>query len=214
MSAKSTKDLTVCITKGDAVAETIVPTAITAATPAVVTAANTLLDGDMVYCVNTGFTELDGKWFVVASASGTEFTLLGSDALGSTGILDPAPVIEAYQADDMECICLSSLTLNVDEPGTISVATFCDPTATIASAVQAAGTISFAGFVNINDTDYQELLIAADDGLERVMRITLPDNGYLVAPVTFSQITWDLPIDGAVGYTGTAVLSTKMVHQF
>jgi len=57
-------------------------------------------------------------------------------------------------------------------------------------------------------------LLAADDGLERIMRIMLPGNGYLVAPVTFSQITWDLPLDGAVGYTGTAVLSTKMVHQY
>ncbi|RLC00594.1 MAG: hypothetical protein DRH90_18130 [Deltaproteobacteria bacterium] len=213
MAAKSTKDLTVCISKGDGTLVNVAPTAITSAAPAVVTATNSGIDGEMVYVSGTDMPAIDNKWWVSASVSGTEFTLLGSDTTDDTFDVTGAST-DRYAEADMECLCLSSLTLNVDEPGTISVATFCDPSATIASAVQAAGTISFAGFVAIGDSDYQELLIAADDGLERVMRIALPANGYLVAPVTFSQITWDLPIDGAVGYTGTAVLSTKMVHQF
>ena len=187
-------------------------TAVTAAKPAVVTATQSGVDGEMVYVTGTGMPSIDNKWWVSASVSASELTLLGSDASDDT--FDGPGSVDRYAEADMECLCWSSLTLNVDEPTTISVATFCDPSATIASAVQAAGTISFAGFVNILDSDYQELLIAADDGLERILRIELPSNGYLVAPVTFAQITWDLPIDGAVGYTGTAVLGTKMVHQF
>jgi hypothetical protein len=48
----------------------------------------------------------------------------------------------------------------------------------------------------------------------RYMRIMLPNNGYIVAPVTFSQVTWDLPLDGAVGYSGSAVLGSKPRHLF
>jgi len=215
MGAKSTKDLQVCITKGDATPTVEVPTTITSAAPAVVTLVGGAgIDGDIVTITGTGMPSLDGKSFVIASATATEYTLLGSDTSGETWGSPVSPSMALYQDADIECLCLSSLVLNVDEPSTISVATFCDPTATIASAVLAAGTISFAGFVNILDSDYQELLDAAADGIERVMRIMLPDNGYLVAPMTFSQVTWDLPLDGAVGYTGTAVLSTAMIHQF
>ena len=215
MGATSTKDLRILITTADAVGESLIPTAITSAKPAVITVTNTLADGDVVFCINTGFPELDGKYFMVASASGTEFTLLGSDTAGSTGALAVSPTVSAYdQTEDMVSLCLATITLNVDEPGTVSVATFCDPSATIASAVSQAGTLSFTGFVDILDEDYQELLLAENDGVERVMTIELPSNGYLVAPMTFTSISWDLPVDGATGYSGTAVLATKMVHQF
>jgi len=213
MSAKSTKDLEVCISKGDATVITSNPTGATSAKPCVVTVTNSAAEGEMIFITGMGMPSIDGKWWVVASPTGTELTLLGSDTTDDV-FADDGANIDRIAAADMECLCLSSLTLNVDEPGTISVATFCDPSATIASAVQAAGTLSFAGFVNILDSDYAELLLAAEDGIERIMRIMLPSNGYLVAPMTFAQIIWDLPIDGAVGYTGTAVLSTKMVHQF
>jgi len=114
----------------------------------------------------------------------------------------------------MICLCLSSLTFNMDEAGTISTATYCDPSASIPSAVQSAGSLSFAGFVDIKSVDYAELLLAQDDGIQRIVRIMLPGNGYLIAPINFSSIGWDLPLDGAIGYTGSGVLASKMRHLF
>lgn len=210
--AKSTKGLQVYMTRGDATPAAVVPTAITSAAPAVVTVVNTQADGQIADCVLTGFPELDGKAFVIASATGTEVTLLGSDTSDSTGLLDASPVINVYNESDLELMCWSSLTPNVDEPGTVSVATYCDPTASIPSAVVEAGTISFAGFVDILDPAYSELLAAEEDGLERILRINLPSNGYIMAQGVVSSVTWDLPIDGAIGYTGTFTLSTKLRH--
>jgi len=214
MGAKSTKDLEILLEKAGSTPVPLVPTAITSAKPAVVTVANTLADGDAVYCSNTGFAELDGKWFVLASVTALEFSLLGSDTLATIDTLAGSPTMEAIERSDMIRLCLASLVLNVDEPGTISVGTYCDTTASIPSIVVPAGTETLAGFVNIADEDYQELLAAKEDGNERIQLVMLPDNGYLVAPVTFSQIAWELPLDGATGYTATAVLSTEMVHQF
>jgi len=133
MSAKSTKDLQICISRGDATKVNVAATAATAAKPCVVTATQSGVDGEMVYVDGTGMPSIDGKWWVSASVTPTELTLLGSDTSDDT-FVGPGTV-NRYAEADMECLCLSSLTLNVDEPGTISVATFCDPSATIASAV-------------------------------------------------------------------------------
>lgn len=217
MSAKSSKGLKICITKGSATPSNVVATAISNAKPAVVLIASTtgMKDGDIVVPKDTGFSELDGKAFVVGSLIvDTSFALVGSDTSVSTGTLVGTPKIDHYPESDMECLCLSSLTMNADDPGTIDTGTYCDPSASLPSAAVSAGTLSFAGFVNIADADYQELLVASDDGVQRQLRIMLPNNGNLVAPVTFSNIVWDLPLDGAIGYSGTAVLGSKLRHVF
>ena len=97
-------------------------------------------------------------------------------------------------------------------PGTVSVATFCDPTASIPASATAAGTISFAGYVDTVGKDYPALLDAVNDGLVRILRIQFPNNGYVVAPVTFSSITWDIPLDGAIGFSGSGALGSKPIH--
>jgi hypothetical protein len=216
MSARSSKGLKICISKGGATANALTPTAVSKAKPAEITVANTVKAGDIITIPTggTGFPEIDGKTWVVGTASAAKFDLLGSDTTGSTGSLAGTPTLNHYADTDMECLCLSSIGISADEPGTISVGTYCDPTSTISSAAQAAGTLSFAGYVDVTDTDYQELLKAADDGVQRYMRIMLPSNGYIVAPLTFSSITWTLPLDGAVSYEGTAVLGSKPQHRF
>ena len=74
--------------------------------------------------------------------------------------------------------------------------------------------LSFAGYVDVAAVDYPALLAAAEDGKQRIIRINLPGNGFIVAPVTVSSITWDLPLDGAVSFSGSAVLGSKPVHRF
>lgn len=213
MSAKSSKGIRICITKGAATVVNLVPTAINSAKPAQVTVTNSLKDGDVVVMGQVGFPELNGKTFVVDNASATDFDLLGSDTTGTTGALAASPTAAAYTNADFECLCLSSLSVNPESPGTVDVSTYC-ASASIPSATSGAGTIDFAGYVDITDTDYAELLLAVEDGKQRQLRIMLPGNGYLVAPVTFSSISWDLPLDGAVGYAGSAVLGAKFTHLF
>lgn len=216
MSAKSSKGLTICITKGTAAPTDLIPTAITQAAPAVVTCTVAgVANGDLVFIDGTGMASIDGKIWTVANVGAADLELLGSDTTQDAAFNAGATLkANHYGTTDMECLCLSSLSVSSDTPGTVDVGTYCDPTASLPSAATSAGTLDFAGYVDITDTDYAELLLAAEDGKLRYIRIMLPSNGYIVAPVTFASMTWDLPLDGAVGYSGTAVLGSKPRHLF
>lgn len=72
---------------GGAVLETAIPiTGVTAANPVVVTAANSYSAGDQVFITGSAQTELNGRFFTVASPTGSNFELSGEDGTGrSTG---------------------------------------------------------------------------------------------------------------------------------
>lgn len=215
MAAKSSKGLRICITKGGSAGTELTPTAITSASPAVVTCTpGAAVKGDLVFIAGTGMPSIDGKIWVIGTVTVNDVTLLGSDTTNDTFTGGGQESAKLFRPTDMECLCLSSLSISSDTPGTVDVGTYCDPTAALPSAATSAGTLDFSGYVDITDPDYTELLDAVDDGLVRYLRITLPNNGYIVAPVTFSSITWDLPLDGAVGYSGSAVLGSKPKHLF
>jgi hypothetical protein len=216
MPAKSAKGLTICITKGGVTPTDLAPTAITQAKPAVVTCTTTnVQDGDIVIPKNTGMTSLDNKMFIVANKSATDLELLGSDT-SKDGVFTTGGTekLEHYQKTDMVCLCLASISITADTPGTVEVGTYCNPSASLPSAAASAGTLDFSGYVDITDPDYQELLKAVDDANQRFLRIMFPNNGFVVFPVTFSNITWDLPLEGAIGYSGSAVLGTNARHLF
>lgn len=214
MAAKSTKGVEIFISKGTATPTNVTYTAITKAKPAVVTGTTTgLNDGDVVHVAGTGMASLDGKYFTVANKSATDFELAGSDTSGET-VAGTGGKIEQYSQGDLIKLCLSSLTINAEEPSVISTATYCNPSASVPSQVVSAGTINFGAYVDTASADYLQLLEAEEDGKARVMRITLPGNGYLIAPVTVSSMSWDLPIDGAISVSGTMVLGSKFRHAF
>jgi hypothetical protein len=218
MSAKSTKGTKICITSPTATGTALVPTAIVSVAAAAskpagikVTVANTATVGEVVSFKNTGFASLDDKSFIITTATATDFDI--TNVTLGTGTLGASPEAHIYaEATDMTCLCLSSFSVSTDQPNTISVATYCDPTASIPGSATAAGTVSFAGYVDVTAKDYPALLAAVEDGKQRVIRITLPGNGYLVAPVTFSQISWDIPLDGGIGFNGSASLGSKLHH--
>jgi hypothetical protein len=129
--------------------------------------------------------------------------------LGST------PVLTVYASDDVVKLCLASIAITADQPATVSTATFCDPTASIPSAIQQAGSIAITGWIDPTCEDYQEILKAEEDAQKRVFYIVLPnDMGTIMAEGTMSSITFDVPIDGALGFSTTLVLSSKPVHLF
>jgi hypothetical protein len=216
MSAKSSKGVIIALsgpvdTSGSYTSATI--TAITDSAPTIITAVNTAKPGDLVTINGTTAKELDGKTFVAGpNTSATEIELIGAD---TTGVTPPSVFTGTAKVfTDFTNLCLNALAINAETPGTVSVGTYCDPTASIPSVVVQAGTLTFGGYVDVNSEDYPALLAAQDDGLTRLIRIELPANGYIVAPIIVSQITWELPLDGAISFTGTATLGSKPVHRF
>lgn len=216
MSAKSSKGVQISLTGPTDVADSytkVVITEITDTKPTIITATNTAKPGDIIAIAGTTAKELDGKYFIAGpNTTATEIELIGAD---TTGVTPPSVFTgEAHVYAETTNLCLNALAINADTPGTISVATYCDPTASLPATVVQAGTLTFGGFVDITAEDYPALLTASEDGLKRLIRIELPDNGYIVAPITVASLTWDLPLDGAIGFNGSATLASKPVHRF
>jgi len=219
MTAVATKGLAIYLHKGGVAATELVPTAISKASPAVVTVASAtgLTKGDVVKMESTGFKELDGKTFVLGTVDTTAntFELLGADTTASTATLGATPKAHVYKAADQIKLCLSSIDFSTEAGGSVSVGTFCDPSATISTPATTAGTVTLNGFIDKADTGYAELLKAAEDGVARMIEIVLPqDQGYIVAPVTLSSIGWQTPLEGAIGFTASGSLGSKPVHLF
>jgi hypothetical protein len=215
--AVSTKGLVIYMSKTATTPTSLTPTGITAAKPSVITVSSTtgIANGDVAYVSNTGIKALDGKYFTVGSLASGSITLVGSNNTGGATTIGAGAKIEVYKASDMCNLCLSSIAFSEESGQTISVGTFCDPSASIATPPTTAGTVTMSGFVDKTDPCYSELLEAVSDGAPRVISIELPQgNGHIVAPITLSSISWDLPIQGAVGFTASGALGSKPHHVF
>ena len=218
MKGSSSKGVEIYMAKSGATPLELTPTAITSAKPAVVSLASTtgITEGDAVKVSGTDFKELDGQWFTVGTiVTDTSVVLVGSDTSASTASLGSTPVLTVYATDDVVKLCLASLAITSDAPATVSTATFCDPTASIPSAIQNAGSIAITGWIDPTCEDYREILLAEGDGAKRVFYIALPnDMGTIMCEGTMSSLTFDVPIDGALGFSASLVLSSKPVHLF
>jgi len=213
MSAVSTKGLDVWLYKADAVPVEVVPTAISLASPAVVTVAATtgITAGDVVHVNTVGFPELDNKSFVVGEVDGVGFTfeLIGSNTTGSTGVLSATPTITVYPSSDRVKICLSQMDIAAPSANDISTNTFCEDGSVAGRSTP--GTIALAGYLDENDTGLDELTLADEDGLPRYFEVVLPGTlGYLIGKVTISGFSVTTPLDGAVGWTATGTQNEKI----
>lgn len=170
--------------------------------------------GALVTFSGTGMAALDGKTGTISVVTGTTaFTVL-LDTTGQT-FAASTPVASVYSVADMVKLCLSNVTPNPETPGTISVGTYCDPTASLPSAQVNAGTATLDGYVDPTDAGYIALLAAIKDGEKRWIEIELPQSyGYIVFPITLSTITWGIPIDGAISFTANGTLASAAEHQF
>lgn len=215
MTAQASSNIDIWLTTGSAtsVAMTAAPTQ---AKPSVVGCQTTgIVDGDLVIPRATAMGSLDNMPYCADDPSGSDLKLLGSDA--SADLAGQQGTLDHYDATAVTKLCLASLSMSASEPSTVGVGTYCDPTASLPSAVVEAGTMSFTGYVDINSDDYVALYEASLKQDQRYIRIDLVkygEQGYLVAPVTVSAFTWDLPLEGAIGYSGTFVLGSKVRHLF
>jgi hypothetical protein len=220
--AKSSKGVVMYLSMADAAMATVVPTAITKAIPTVVTAPAPSGDvtayavGQIVLFRDTGFPELDDKLFTIESVTPPgSFTVLGADTTNSTGVLAADPEVDVYDAADLLKLCLNNFAFNLETPGTIPAGTYCNPTATLPATATAVGTATLGGWIDVDDEAYAELLLAEDDGLERVFSIVLPQGqGEIIAPLTINGVTWDIPLEGGMAFTANANLAAKPRHLF
>ena len=221
MAAKNSKGVTICVTKGGATPAALIPTGIAKESSGkrseiTVASVTGIVVGDLIKIpvAGTGFKELDGNSFIVASVGSGTFTLAGSDLTGTTGVLAASPSVQHYTKNDMVCLCLSDLKFNAEKGSTISVATYCSPSASIPSASTTAGTVDLAGFVDITAADYVELLDAEVDGVERIFVVKLPSNGEIIFPGVVGSMAWQIPLDGAVSYEASLSLGSRPRHLF
>jgi hypothetical protein len=81
--------------------------------------------------------------------------------------------------------------------------------------VAPAGTFEFTGNVDATDPGLAELYAAEEDGLQREIRITFPQgNGYVVAPVTITLVSWAFALDTSVQFTGAGTFNSKPRHAY
>ena len=218
--AKSTAGTKICVVKdGATTGVSVTPTGASKAAPCEITTASTgtLKNGDLIWipAAGTGLSEVDGKfWIVTNLVADTSFDLLGSDTTASTGTFAAGTGIVGHGDTDMQCLCLSSISFNRDQPDTISTATFCDTTSSIPGSATSAGSVDFGGYVDVTDADYVELLKLEKSGKDTAFRVTLPNNGYIVFDAIINQVTVDIPLEGAVAYSGSATLKSAARHLF
>ena len=217
--AKSSEDLRIYMSDGTAPAK-LTPTTITKAKPAVMTATappGGWLVGAPVYMQGTGFPELDNHFFTVGNPVTNTVALVGSDTTASTATLATTGA-EAlvYDSAALTSLCLSSVTYNLETPGTVNVGTYCNPKATLPSTAGAPGTMTLAGYIDVQDSAYPAVYAATKDGQERLISILLgKGQGEIVQTATLAGMTWDLPMgDGGMAWTATANLKTDPEHIF
>lgn len=222
MTAFSTKGLTVNLTKADAAPVTksgaTEITAITSANPAVVSVddATGIAAGSVIILKGTGLTTLDGKAFLVDSVSGTDITL-GADTSGDGGTFTGATAsLTSYAASDFQSICCNSISVDANQPGTVSTPTFCDPTSSLPSIINEAGNMTLAIYHDVTDLGFVAMEKAFDDSNERVLTIEWPQSqGTLIAQGTVSG--WaisDIPIDGGTLWQATFALKSRPVLRY
>lgn len=220
MAVSSIKGLNIWLEKGTHSPVKITPASVANGQNALVTfdsSSSQLENGDIIKVNTSGFTELDGKSFVVGTLDKTTpnaatFKLLGSNI--TQGTLDTTNVdFEVVHSSDMVKLCLSGVDIAAGTPSTIDISTFCNPGASLPGN-PAAGTFTFNGYTDIADAGYQELLIAETDGIQRAIKFDIPNQGYLIGETIIGSVTWNLPLEGSSDYSFSAAMSVPLRHVF
>jgi hypothetical protein len=218
MAARNTKGAQVCMTKDSAtgIVETANVTSIGATKPATLVGTGfTAAVNSVIEIKDSGNSKIDGVWIVGAGSTATSIVLAGTDNTGGSTAFDKTNgSAKAYADTDMVCLCLSEFTISRDTGGSISTATFCDPSSSVPSVVVSAGSVSIGGYIDSTAADYQEIVSADIDGKARDFRVTLPGNGHLMFRGTVTGMSYQVPVDGAQSWTAQINLSSAPRHLY
>ena len=170
--------------------------------------------GDLVFFMDTGFYALDNNVFIIGEATGTTFEVLGAYLKSTSDVLRTygTPTARTYKSKGMQKLCLASLSISKQPPNTINIGNFKNPAKAVNGYNVTNGTMTMSGFVDIASDEYDALITAERDNIPRFFLMTLPNNGYVTASITISQIAQEAPIVGVSGYTVSATLNSKAIH--
>lgn len=191
-------------------------TAISKAAPAVVTVATgdaaSLLAGDYIKVIDSGWPELDGKSFSVGTITADSFPLLGSDTTDASGTISPATTLTAIQDADLLLFCLTQVQRSVEAADAIDVSTFCGPESL--AGTPTPGTLSVEGFVNYDEDAYLEWIQAMKDGQQRTFVLELPTSvgGVVIYDIVVSGFEETFQLDDACAFTGEAVIKSDPAY--
>lgn len=217
MGATSTKGVKISISNGAIAATKLSPTAVTASTTdgaeTTIVVANTLTAGAVVvFPSTTGYDGLNSKAFAVKTATATEFTIM-ANTFGQSGPMASGLEVEAYPTSSLVNLCLASFDISQGTTNDIDTSTFCASGSILGTTTP--GTITLTGYVDKTDVGFKELIKAGVDNKPRVISIELPGQlGYLIGVVAFSEMSFQVPLSGAVGFTITASQNTSIKYVF
>lgn len=210
MTAVSTKGTKIEISSGDTTPTALTVTAVAPATTVdgltLITAANTAVAGDVVvFGSSTGFKALDNRAYPISAdgLSATQFNIIGADTFGSTETMSNNITAKLYSSADMVNLCLSAFDIAAATTNEVDTSTYCADSSVLGKTTP--GTITLTGYGDKDDVGMKELLRAESDGIPRLLKITLPgDLGWLIGVIGIGSLTWQVPLEGAVGYTANA----------
>lgn len=223
MSAVSARGAELFITRADAVTVDLTATGATKDKPSQLTFASTAgaANTDLVVldAKATALESIDGLPWIVSGLTATDIDLLGSDTTGDAGtFLGGTDGVKVYPASSMERLCpqvQNGIAYQAGQATTVSVGTFCDPSAQLPGEAAGAGTLTIRGYTDIADPGYQELVRAELDGVPRYFKLRLPNNGWFVFGGTLNSMSaMEVDVQGATSFTAEVALSSKPRHLF
>ncbi|MGY8791577.1 MAG: hypothetical protein ACKVKR_15065, partial [Pseudomonadales bacterium] len=108
MKGSSAKGVEIFMSVAGATPILLVANANSASNPAVASIpdTSTLIPGQAVAVSGTGFSEIDGRTFIIGTVvEDTSIVLVGSDTSGSTEVLKSSPLLQVYESDDVQQLC-------------------------------------------------------------------------------------------------------------
>jgi len=157
-------------------------TAITKANPAVVTATNTFVGGEIIQIDAVGgMVETNGRAYVVAVPTGTNFQLKGVDSTSYTtyvsgGTATPQTMTTVGNIKDFD--------IQPDKPAEIDVTNLASTRKEFRIGLAGSWTMTSTMDIDSSDTGQAELTKAQNDGLSRVLTVAL-SNGKMFAGVGY-----------------------------
>lgn len=172
-------------------------TGISKANPAVVTAANDLLSGDVgVFAAVTGMVEINGQESIVSEPSLSDFSAFNIDSSGFTtytsgGTFTPFPMLKACEIRDF--------SITGGQSAEIDVTTMCSTAKEYLIGLQDFGEAT----ANVNfvpgDPAFEEIMAAHADGQARWFKLVLPaGRGVLVFQAFVRQVNVSFGVDQAI----------------
>jgi hypothetical protein len=192
-------------------ATAITITAITKAAKAHVTAANTLLEGDLIYITGVaGMTEINGGPYIVENPTATDFTLANVDSTSFTTYTSSG---EAKADSPFKACEMKDFSITGGQASEIDVTTLCSEGIETLLGLQDFGEASMNLNYIPNDPAIKEVLAAADDSLPRWIKVVYPAGlGVELFKALVKQVSRSIGVNQAMQGSVTWRLTGKPIY--